>query len=317
MIRVALATALVLVSVGTPRRSAAQEGQAPVVQYGISVRPDTVTVGQHFEVLVRVRAPMGATIAFPAGPDSGASIEAIDPRTVTTFDDTAAVEQTARYVLAAWDTGAVHTTLGTVVVTAGGVRRMIPVDSTVVHVHSVLPADTSLRVPKPARGILDARAPWWPWLVAALVALALILLLLWWWLRRRRPVPAELGAYARAEQAFARIDALRLLEAGERGRFVALNIEVLREYLAARVAVAHRSLTSTELLRALRDERALPSERLAPVLAEADLVKFARRPVSTDRARELAREVRDVVHDVEQALTAPEAPAPSPEDQAA
>ncbi|HET7563877.1 MAG TPA: hypothetical protein VFJ96_02695 [Gemmatimonadaceae bacterium] len=317
MIRLMLAAMLVLASASTPRTSIAQASQAPVVQYGIEVRPDTVTVGQHFELSVRVRAPVGATITFPPGPDSGASIEAIDPRTVSTFDDTAAVEQTARYVLAAWDTGAVHTTLGTVIVTAKGARREIPLDSTVVHVHSVLPADTSLRVPKPARSILAARAPWWPWLVAALVALALILLLLWWWLRRRRPIPAELDPYARAEQAFTRIDALRLIEAGERGRFVALNVEVLREYLAARVEAARRSLTSTELLGALQGERALPLERLAPVLAEADLIKFARRPVGTERARELSREVRGVVHDVEQALKPPEASAPPPEDQAA
>lgn len=317
MKRRTLVAVLALCGAGTPHVSAAQSRQAPVVQYGISVRPDTVTVGQHFELLVRVRAPVGSTIEFPANPDSGASIEALDPRAISTFDDTAAVEQTARYVLAAWDTGSVHTTLGTVVVTVDGVRREIPIDSTTVYVQSVLPADSTLRVPKPARGILEARAPWWPWLVAALVALALILLLLWWWLRRRRPAPAEIDAYTRAQQSFAHIDALRLLEAGERGRFVALNVEVLRDYLAARVVAAHRSLTSTELLHAMHDEPKLPDERLAPVLAEADLIKFARRPVSTERARELSREVRGVVQDVERALTPPEAPAPSPEGQAA
>jgi hypothetical protein len=33
------------------------------------------------------------------------------------------------------------------------------------------------------------------------------------------------------------------------------------------------------------------------VLTEADLIKFARRPVSTDRARELGREAQAIVAD--------------------
>ena len=44
--------------------------------------------------------------------------------------------------------------------------------------------------------------------------------------------------------------------------------------------------------------RALPSvpeDRLTRVLTEADLIKFARRPVSTDRAREIGREARTIV----------------------
>jgi len=303
---IALAVALALLQGGT-----SAPHTPPVVRYGITVRPETVTVGQHFEVLVRVRAPIGSTIIFPAAPDSGSSTEALDPRTVSTSDDTAAVEQSARYLLAAWDTGTVHPALDAVVVSMGETRRRIPLNGITVHVRSVLPADSALRVPKPARGVLEAAKPWWPWLVAALVALALLLLLLWWWLRRRRRGPVELSAFERAEEAFAHIDALRLLEAGERGRFVALNVEVLREYLAERVDVASRSLTSTELLHALQDRRTVPSERLAPALAEADLIKFARRPVSTERARELSREVRAVVQDVERALT------PAPEDRAA
>jgi len=183
---IALAVALALLQGGT-----SAPHTPPVVRYGITVRPETVTVGQHFEVLVRVRAPIGSTIIFPAAPDSGSSTEALDPRTVSTSDDTAAVEQSARYLLAAWDTGTVHPALDAVVVSMGETRRRIPLNGITVHVRSVLPADSALRVPKPARGVLEAAKPWWPWLVAALVALALLLLLLWWWLRRRRRGPGQ------------------------------------------------------------------------------------------------------------------------------
>lgn len=306
MIVLAVAIALLQGGVSPPRPQ-------HVVQFGVEVRPESVTVGEHVEIVARIRAPRGATIAFPPGPDSGGPVEAVDPRTVTTSPDTMATDQTARYVLAVWDTGVVNVALGTAVVTTESLRRAIAFDSVRIRVRSVLPADTMLRVPKPARGILQATKPWWPWLVAALLALLLLLLLLWWWLRRRRraAAPIVLDPLARAEQEFARIDALRLLDAGERGRFVALNVEVLRDYLAARLEMAPRSFTSTELLRALAERHTLVTERLAPVLTEADLIKFARRPVTDERARELATELRAVVHDVEDAMR------PQPEEQAA
>jgi hypothetical protein len=146
---------------------------------------------------------------------------------------------------------------------------------------------------------------------AALAALALLLLLLWWWRNRKREKPIAIpDPFARAEREFARIERLGLIEAGERGRYVALVIEVLRDYLAARYATAPLSLTSTELLGAVKAERAVPNERLMRVLNEADLIKFARRQVSNDRARELGREARAIVaheHAASQPAAAPAA----------
>jgi hypothetical protein len=91
------------------------------------------------------------------------------------------------------------------------------------------------------------------------------------------------------------------VEAGERGRFVALMVEVLRDYLALRLPDALPSLTSTELVRLLRSRSDLPVQRLANVLTEADLIKFARRPVTAERAREIGQEARAIVRDVEKA----------------
>ena len=80
-------------------------------------------------------------------------------------------------------------------------------------VRSVLPADSALRVPKPARPLLDVRAPhpWWWWALAALAALALIGLGIWCWMRRRRGDAAPTGdPFADAKAAFARMERLRL-----------------------------------------------------------------------------------------------------------
>ncbi|MGE5748335.1 MAG: hypothetical protein ACM31F_00130, partial [Gemmatimonas sp.] len=40
------------------------------VQLGVNVTSDTVTVGQRFVAIIRVRAPRGATIEFPTASDS-------------------------------------------------------------------------------------------------------------------------------------------------------------------------------------------------------------------------------------------------------
>ena len=72
-----------------------------------------------------------------------------------------------------------------------------------------------------------------------------------------------------------RIDGLGLLEVGERSRYVALVVEVLRDYLAARFAEAPLSLTSVEVVHALRAQPTVPLERLALLLSEADLVKVS------------------------------------------
>jgi hypothetical protein len=171
-----------------------------------------------------------------------------------------------------------------------------------IYVRTVLPRDTALRVPKPAQDILKAPFLWWPWLLALL---ALIGLLWWliWWLRRRRPAPAIEDASTAAERALARIETLQLIEAGEAGRYVALHTDVLRDYLAARVEGAERSLTSGELLAALRGKDKLPLARMTALLSDADAIKFARRSVSGERAREVGREVRAVITATERAVT--------------
>ena len=287
-------------------------GQPPAApRLVISIRPETVTVGDPFTVGIRIRAPRGSVIEFPAGPDSGGAVEMLDPRVIAPFSaDSAvsdAVDEVARYRMAAWETGPLSFDLGPASVqTPGGVIQM-PVRELVVIVQSVLPADTTLRVPKPARDIFGPVVPWWwPWLPILVAAAVVGGLLWWWWRRRRRRLAAQpaIDPYDLAEREFARIEALGLLEAGERGRFVALMVEVLRDYLAARVATAHPSLTSTELLEVMRRASGVPVDRLTPVLSESDLIKFAKRPVSAERAREIGREARAIVHVLGRAETA-------------
>ena len=271
-------------------------GAAIPVQAAVAIDPDTVRIGDPFVIQIGIRAPAGARIAFPSPPDTTAAIQGLDPVRVETRPDSGGVVQWGYYRVAAWDIGDQTISLGDVVVTVGGRSRRISMAGHKVFVASVLPADTAQRVPKPARPLYEFNViPWWLWLAVA--AAAIVLLLLWWWWRRRqrgKPIAVP-DPFARAEREFARIEALGLVEAGERGRYVALIVEVLRDYLAARYAAAPLSLTSTEVVASLRGQRAVPNERMARVLDEADLIKFARRPVTAERARELGREARTIV----------------------
>ena len=302
----ALALLLALGIAGAPGAQgvAPDSSRAQPVRLGVSVQPDTVTVGEHFVVRVRVRAPKGAQIGFPVGPDSGMAVEAVDPRRELVSADTTVSERTAVYRLVAWTVGAQRVTLGSLVVSSAGVDQRFEIPRMAVVVKSVRPSDSTGRVPKPARDVMVAPPILWPWIVGGLLVLALLLWLLRRRLRRRRPAHTHYGkgAFANAKRDFARIEALTLIDAGERGRYVALHVDVMREYLAERIREAALSLTSTELLAALRADAPVPLVRLVPVLAAADLIKYADRPVSESRARELAAEMRGIVDSTEEAV---------------
>lgn len=312
---IALAIAVLLAATpGTgaaqdPARAAGPEGAVrrdTPLRLGTSLQPDTVTVGDPFIVQVRVQAPRGATIEFPPHPDSTFAVQALDPVQVIASPDTSVVDRTAIYRLAAWDVGRQPVTFPPVSVTTPDATRRLTIENVAIFVRSVLPADSAERVPKPARAPFEFPGPWWlPWLIALLIA-AIVGLLLWWlWRRRRREAPdATADPLQEAEAAFARIEAMHLLEAGERGRYVALVTEVLRDYLAATDASASVALTTRELVAALQGSRVVPVERLHAVLRDADLVKFANRPVSEARAREIGREARQIVLDTQAARAA-------------
>ncbi len=290
MRRALLATWLVWASIGTVG------AQQIAVKAGVTAAPDSVRIGDPFRVTVGIRAPRGASIEFPRTMDSASAVQSIDPVVVRTSPDTTVMEQYADYRVAAWDIGSQRLHLADVIVRYNGLERRVPLVGAV-FVRSVLPADSAQRVPKPPRALFEFSAfPWWLWLLIAALIIA-IGLLIWWWIRHRRKpaVAVVVDPFARAEAEFQRIEALRLIEAGERGRYVTLMVEVLRDYLAARYAAASLSQTTTELQRAVRDLSFVPQDRLVRVLTEADLIKFARRPVSSDRAREIGHEAHAIV----------------------
>lgn len=311
------ALVLLLLALGIPAALAgAQATASPAsrpVRAGVTLSKDTVTVGEPFELRVRIQAPRDAEIRFPDNPDSTGTVQALDPRTIVITDSLQANDRTAVYRLAAWDVGAQPISVGNVTVVWNNASargdRPVTLAALQVFVRSVLPADSTLHVPKPARALWETRGfPWW--LVALIAGLIAAGLLAWWWWRRRRRAPqAEVvDPYERARREFNRLEAMGLVDAGERTRFAALTVEVVRDYLAARYPAAPLSLTSRELLLAVRQHPAVAQEPLSRILHEVDLAKFAAWTLSEERARALARDARAIVEH-EHAATRPVADA--------
>ena len=269
------------------------------VQMGYSIRPDTVIIGQPFSLFVKVHAPPGVRFEFPAGPDTTMQngvrpIELRGDKIVNMIADTAV----ALYHLVAWDVGVQPLRIPDLRISSGRVQRIASLAGATVFVKSILPADTSLRAPKPARPLIVLPVfNWWPWL--ALLAAAIVAALLWWAWRRYNNRPATpVDPYVRAQREFARIEEERLIESGRTSEYVARTVDVLREYLSARVPGVRRSDTTSEILRSMRPGEGVESE-LAVLLERADLVKFAQAVISAEEARHTGAIARAIVDHVE------------------
>jgi hypothetical protein len=276
---------------------------------GYRVNPDTVIIGQPFNLFVKIAAPMGVRFEFPAGPDTAMQngvrpIELRGEKLVSMLGDTAV----ALYHLVAWDVGIQPLRIPDVRAALGGQERRLPLSGAAVFVKSVLPADTSLRVPKPPRPLIVLPVfNWWPWL--ALIAAIIASVLLWWaWRRFRNRPKAPVDPYVRAQREFDRIERMGLLEAGRGPEYLALFVDVAREYLAARVPGVRRSDTSTELLRTMQPHDGIEAE-LPRLLERSDLAKFAAEDVSREEAREAGLAIRAVVDHVEGRLNPESEPA--------
>ena len=170
---------LLLMQAVRPQAASTPTNELPV-QMGFRVSPDTVLIGQPFSLFIKVVAPKGVRFEFPSGPDTATQngvrpIELRGEKIVTMLGDTAV----ALYHLVAWDIGTQPLRFPDVRVTFEGQERRPPLGGASVFVKSVLPADTSLRVPRPARPLIVLPVfNWLRWLalLAALIAIALA----WW-----------------------------------------------------------------------------------------------------------------------------------------
>ena len=164
------------VALSTPALSTpalAQTAQDSVGLVTFKVLPETVTVGQPFDVRLRAIPPHGRQAIAPAVPDTGGVVEPLDPAAVTHRGDTLAV----RYRLIAWQPGVLSIPFGPVLMRRDSNEISVSVDVRVV-VKSVLPADSSDRIPKDPRELFPLIThwwdDWWKWALGLLAGLAAI-----------------------------------------------------------------------------------------------------------------------------------------------
>ncbi|MFN5600092.1 MAG: hypothetical protein ACK5AK_12050 [Gemmatimonas sp.] len=276
------------------------------VKAGALVRPDTVEVGDSFTYVVTVVVPANARVEWPAIQDTAAVVAMREP--VTVIDEgtkLGARRERVEYTLTAWDVGSLPLGMPDAVVRYGQTTLRVPLGDAKVFVRSVLLGDSTQHVPKPARDLFERMVPWWQRSWPALLVLVAIGMLwrLWRQRVRARTLAARtpgLDAYERAVHEFDRLDRVGLADAGEAGRYVAIALDVMRLYLVQRVSGALRSLTSDEIIEVLANDARIPHGRVASLLADVDGIKFAARPVSPSRARELAAAARGIVEEIEQ-----------------
>lgn len=272
-------TALALLfQLGAPQGEALPPADTATTEISAAagVAPDTVTVGDPFRAVVRLRVPAGARVDFPefrmADP-----VEAVAP-VEASGDSSGAWSGT--YRLVAWSTGDSMTAAITLGVTGpDGERTSYRIRVPMPVVRSVLPADSALHLPRPAKAVIPIATPdagRRGWLLPVLALAALLGLIAWGLLRRRGgmalPADPRDAALARLKE----IDRAGHLERGEVVLYHVHVSRVLREYLAIR-GLGGEDRTSSEILTGAR-AAGMPKELLQGLertMRQADRVKFS------------------------------------------
>lgn len=278
----------------SPSQSLPSQPSSLTLTASAGIAPDTVTVGDHFRVRLQVTAPEGATVEFPPFRLTE-PVQAADSLRVARDS---ADHWIATYTLVAWTPSdslvgtfpvRVHGTDG--VVSDRRIRLRLPI------VRSVLPADTSLHIPRPAKGVLPMAQPvpvgrgW----VTPVVLLLVLVAAVAWLLLRGRPGSGrrEVDPRAAALAALSAIARERLPERGLIDEYHVRASRVLRRYIRDAAGVGE-DLTTTELIDLLGRAGNDPAQvsELASLLQYADQVKFSGRVTDPRLAEVRAYEER-------------------------
>jgi len=299
-----IAFALVLRGALDATAIAADAGAAiePQVVVSAHLEPAEVKLGEPFDLVIELQRPTGETFELPAqihGPD----VEVLDAPQRTLRQQGEGIVETVRLRLAAYKLRDAWTPA---IKLRGNQGGDIEVAALPIKVARSIDAEAAKQGPaEPLAPVMLERFDERP---IALVAAALVLALLVWGfsvLDRRRPkLPERLWPKAPeppcdvvALERLAALEKSPLIQRGELEPFVDQVIDVMRWYLGKRFALGALDMTSSELVLALRrvlDARLDPTA-IDRILVEADLVKFARAPTTTQACAQLVQSIRDLI----------------------
>jgi hypothetical protein len=284
---------MALSSPGVSQDTVAAELPRAVVT--VRVLPDTVAVGQPFVVTMRVVPPERYSASPPALPDTGGFVEPLDPAQRTRRSDTLFV----RYRFLAWQPGVLSIPFGSVVLTSGAERVEQPVDVRVV-VASVLPRDSSARLPRPVRPLIASAAPWWMlwwrWVLAGVLLTTLgLLILAWLRVPRRARTSPKTAPIDTAVAALTRLRARDLPAIGESARHVVLAAEILRRYLQSVEPTLVMALSTIELCDRAESVAHVDVAALREVLVTVDAVRFSGATLARLDALDLVQRIEALI----------------------
>jgi hypothetical protein len=303
-------------------------GSAASVVVTVKAEPDPVPFGERFFLVVTVTRDRGVRLELPgalpevaSAPRAGEAQRSLEELPGADGEDAGVktptrVKETIRIPFVALDIEDVKTPAFLLTAKDGET-----VDVPELAVRVVVPPEPADAGPEaadapPGAVLLEAAAPviaypvpdQRPWyalgaLGSAGALTALVALLVRRHRRRRPPTPAVPPPPPRPahEVALERLQALLdsgLLQRGEAGTFVErLMDEVLRDYLAARFALPAGTRTTRELVKDLLGiaVAGLDVALVESLLADADLVKFARASIAAEQAHAMATRVRALV----------------------
>jgi hypothetical protein len=263
------------------------------------LEPSSVTIGDRVRLELEATHPDGFTVMAPDFVDGYGSLELLSSTPVSRMAADGTATTSISYVFQVIGLDFVSLPSFSVGFEKGDVTRTLRVPPMLLRVESVLTsADSEPRGLKPPLPI-PREFPFYVALGLLLTILVLVGAAVFLMRRRRTPVEVEVVRAAH-EIAF---EALRVLkdsgtiESTDYMRFFVELSRILREYIGRRYGFDAMELTTTELGRMLSETDIPPEASVESlrVLAEADLVKFAKHRVEIARRHKFYSTVWSIV----------------------
>ncbi len=256
------------------------------------VEPDSIFIGDRFEVVIEVEKDLVQTVSFPAFDSPDRRIELVGVGAVDTLERAGRrLKLARRYELAAFEEGRLNLGApGVLYADKNIVDTLYAPESLVVRVATFQLDSTSHAIfdLKPQRTLpfrLAEIRGYLLWGLLALLLLAAAVLLFDRWLKRRgrrlrdlfQPAP-PLPPHVAAIRALEALHHRKLWQNRQYKAYYSALTEILRTYLAGRWEIGAMEMTTDEILTAMRGVELPDKARmdLAAILRDADLVKFAK-----------------------------------------
>ena len=299
------ATALLaLIVVCALLRVESASAQSLPVGVGLTVEPDSVTVGDHFTITLSANHSPDYHVMFPRVPAEWGEFEIRGQRALPTIDNGDGTLTSATEIEAVLFKPGTHATpsLSVSVRRPDGTVIYRPARPIDVTVDSVLtPNDTEKRDIRPQADIPVPAV--WPWAAGGAATLGLLAVaggLLW----RRKfmgdTTPPPQPQIPPADAALTELDRIEALNLPAQGRFEEHYVLVsacLRRYIQGRFGIPALDLTTRQIkdMMSTRRSRGVDLRGFGQVLDESDLVKFARFLPMRDEAMAVVRQSRDLI----------------------